>query len=157
MTAAALVATLRARGVILEPRGDRLRVMPASAVTADEVEALRRLKPDVLAILTGGADSPAPCVATVTAHLLAMPLDVFARDGQPIEIRVRWWPETLWFVPDVRHAETLHREEIARHRIWTAGELIELLRAPGLTTEALLTIMRAREAFDGEVVEVRCR
>lgn len=52
MTAAAIIATLRARGVILEPHGDRLRVRPASAVTSDEVEALRRLKAEVLEILT---------------------------------------------------------------------------------------------------------
>lgn len=100
---------------------------------------------------------PASADSALLIRLLAMSLDVFAREGQSLEIRVRWWSETLWFVPDVRHAEALHREEIARHRIWTAGELIELLRVPGLTTEALLTIMRAREAFGGEVVEVRCR
>lgn len=55
MTAAALVETLRARGVHLEPNGDRLRVRPASAVMPHEVEALRRLKPEVLRLLTGDA------------------------------------------------------------------------------------------------------
>lgn len=155
MTAATLVSRLRARGVALEPDGGYLVVRPARAVTPDEVEALRRLKPDVLAILTGGADSPAPCVVTVTAHLLAMPLDVFARDGQPLEIWVGWWPKTLWFVPAVRDAEALCREGISRHRCWTAGELTGLLSASPLTTAVLLTVMRAREMFAGEVVEVR--
>lgn len=61
MTASALVATLRARGVILEPNGDRLRVRPATAVTSEEVETLRRLKPEVLRLLATGAEAaPAP-------------------------------------------------------------------------------------------------
>jgi adenosylmethionine-8-amino-7-oxononanoate aminotransferase len=42
-----------ARGVLLKPHGDRLRVMPASAVTPDEIQALRQLKPEVLSLLTG--------------------------------------------------------------------------------------------------------
>jgi hypothetical protein len=49
--AAALVEMLRARGVTLEPRGDKLRVVPASAVTPEEVDALRRHKAEVLALL----------------------------------------------------------------------------------------------------------
>ena len=50
--AAALVASLRSRGVILEPRGDKLRVVPASAVTPEEVDALRQHKAEVLALLS---------------------------------------------------------------------------------------------------------
>jgi TubC N-terminal docking domain len=49
--AAALVANLRSRGVTLEPRGDKLRVVPASAVTPEEVDALRQHKAEVLALL----------------------------------------------------------------------------------------------------------
>ena len=46
MTAlAALVADLQARGVTLEPRGDRLAVRPVSRLTREELEALRRYKP----------------------------------------------------------------------------------------------------------------
>jgi hypothetical protein len=52
MTAAELVETLRARGVTLEPRGDKLRLAPASAVTPEEVEALRLHKAEVLVLLT---------------------------------------------------------------------------------------------------------
>ena len=59
MTAATLVASLHARGVVLETRGDRLRVKPASAVTPDEVQALRRLKPEILRLLTGAEYGPA--------------------------------------------------------------------------------------------------
>lgn len=52
MTAAVeLLATLRARGVALEPRGDRLRVRPASVVAPEELDALRRHKAELLALL----------------------------------------------------------------------------------------------------------
>jgi hypothetical protein len=59
MTAAVeLLATLRARGVVVEPRGDRLRVRPASVVAPEELDALRRHKAELLALLTGGRRSP---------------------------------------------------------------------------------------------------
>jgi hypothetical protein len=52
MTAAVeLVARLRARGVTLEPDGPTLVVRSATAVPPDEVEALRRHKAEVLALL----------------------------------------------------------------------------------------------------------
>lgn len=51
MTAAGLIADLRARGITLDPRGDRLRFRPASAVTAGEVEALRHHKAEILRLL----------------------------------------------------------------------------------------------------------
>jgi hypothetical protein len=55
MTAAAeLVARLRARGVTLEAEPPDLVVRPADAVTADEVESLRRHK----------QRSSLPCVGT---------------------------------------------------------------------------------------------
>ena len=53
MTPAALVETLRARGVTIEPRGDKLRVVPASSISPEEVEALRQHKAAVLALLAG--------------------------------------------------------------------------------------------------------
>jgi hypothetical protein len=49
--AAALVARLRARGVALEPDGGTLVVRPADRVRPEEVVALKRLKPEVLALL----------------------------------------------------------------------------------------------------------
>jgi TubC N-terminal docking domain len=51
MTAVELVATLRARGVVLVPVGDRLRFRPGEAVTPEEREMLVALKPEVMAIL----------------------------------------------------------------------------------------------------------
>jgi hypothetical protein len=53
---AVLVQALRARGVTLRVDGDRLKVRPASAVTPDEVEALKRHKAEVLALLAPAQD-----------------------------------------------------------------------------------------------------
>lgn len=57
----------------------------------------------------------------------------------------------------MRDAETHCGEGISQARVWTADELVALLGASPLTTITLLTVMRARETFDGEVVEVRHR
>lgn len=130
----------------------RLGVEPVAPTTTDDVAT-----PPSPCPAPPPASAPVGPVTADRARLLAMPLDRFAREGRPLEVRVRWWPQTFWFVPSVRDVEAFSREGVARARVWTAGELIQLLRAPGLTTEALLTIMRAREAFGGEVVEVRCR
>jgi hypothetical protein len=66
VTAASLIEMLRARGVTLEPHGDRLRVRPASAVRPGEVETLRRHKAAVLALLHS-----APTLASRTAPAAA--------------------------------------------------------------------------------------
>lgn len=57
-----LLDRLRARGVELVAAGDRLRFRPADALTADELEALRRHKAEVLALLTApaGVSASAP-------------------------------------------------------------------------------------------------
>ena len=49
--AASLVESLRARGVKLRAVGDRIRYRPASALTRDDLEALRQQKAEVLRIL----------------------------------------------------------------------------------------------------------
>jgi hypothetical protein len=51
VTAAALVAELRARGVTLRPEGGALKVRPVSKLTPDELKALRQHKAEVLALL----------------------------------------------------------------------------------------------------------
>lgn len=51
MTAELLLATLRARGVEFQALGDRLRFRPGEVVTAEEREALRRHKAEVLRLL----------------------------------------------------------------------------------------------------------
>ena len=79
MSVAALVKMLRARGVTLEPRGDKLRVRPAGAVRPEEVEALRQHKATVLALLTRGT----------AAGVEADPASGASRS--PVKPAVRWW------------------------------------------------------------------
>ena len=50
--AAVLVESLRARGVELRAVGDRIRYRPASALTPDDLEALRQQKAEVLSLLS---------------------------------------------------------------------------------------------------------
>lgn len=145
MSPAALLADLRSRGIVLIPAGDALRCRaPRGVVTPDLAQLIREHKPALLALLLEDAET--------SADLLAMPLDVFAREGRPLEIRVPWWPTTLWFAPGVADAEALTREGIARHLVWTSGELCQLLTAAPLTTDVLITVMLARQSFGGDVV-----
>lgn len=58
MTAAALLAELRSRGVELVPWGDRVRFRPASIVTPYLRERLREHKAEVLAMLITPAPAP---------------------------------------------------------------------------------------------------
>lgn len=51
MTAIVLLDTLCARGVTVEPRGDRLRIRPASALIPEELQALQQYKTEVRLIL----------------------------------------------------------------------------------------------------------
>jgi hypothetical protein len=83
--------------------------------------------------------------------LSALPIAEYAVAGQPLEVRVPWWPETLWFVPDQRHAAAL-APGIAPARIWTAREL-SLLVAGRVTN--LQYVMTARQVLSAEVVECR--
>jgi hypothetical protein len=100
---------------------------------------------------------PRDTLGETAARLLAMPLDVFARDGQPLEVRVPWAPVTLWFCPDVHHAEALINDGVSRGRIWTAAELMDLLSPGDLTPEAIRVVALAKLEFDGDVVSVRRR
>jgi hypothetical protein len=60
MTAAALVAVLRSRGVELVAAGDRLRFRPASKVPPDLLESLRERKAEVLILLSASSE-PTSC------------------------------------------------------------------------------------------------
>jgi hypothetical protein len=58
VTAEALLSELRARGVTLEAHGDRLKIRPSTLVTPGEVERLRALKPEILALLVAQRAAP---------------------------------------------------------------------------------------------------
>jgi hypothetical protein len=121
--AAELVQALRARGVTLEPEGDRLRIRPASALSAEELEALRQVKPEVLRLL---AAQPTP----TPAHHLRLTirrwftLAVAEVDGQrpnPRELEALQ-QEILRRTDETgpAYAEALIREEGRRFRWETA-------------------------------------
>src|SRR5262249_45112186 len=44
-------------------------------------------------------DAASPRFAETVNRLATMTLDRFAREGQPLEVRVPWLEVTLWFVP----------------------------------------------------------
>ncbi len=73
MTPAALVAELRARGVVLWPDGEMLRIRPVSRVSPEELQALREAKPEVLRLVTHHATAEVTPEAEARAlleHLL---------------------------------------------------------------------------------------
>ena len=91
-------------------------------------------------------------------HLLAMPLGVFAREGQLLEVRVPWLTVTLWFAPTDADGERLVQEGISRGRIWTPRELDDLLScAGGLNADQVKAVALAKLELGGDVVEVHRR
>jgi hypothetical protein len=92
MTAAALLDSLRARRVELVAAGDRLRYRPVESVTADELEALRACKAELLALLraeaTGRNDGWAGGVRSGPCGLCCSPL-AWVQDW-PMARDARW-------------------------------------------------------------------
>jgi hypothetical protein len=88
------------------------------------------------------------------ARVAGLPLGRFEREGGPLEVRVPWHPDTLWFVPDERHAEMLVCEGVKRGRIWTARELLDVMALSDLTPEVVKMLALAKIEFDGDIVEV---
>ena len=64
-----------------------------------------------------------------------------------------WHDETLWFVPDERHAELLVREGVMRGRAWTAEELGRVVLVA--SAEEIRAIALVKMAVDGDVAAVR--
>jgi hypothetical protein len=92
-----------------------------------------------------------PPVPTEVARVLALPLTELDR---VIEVRVPWWPLTLWFVPGEADVQALLGEGVTRGRIWTATELADLLTL-GVPPAAAQTVAVVRAEFDGAITEVR--
>ncbi len=95
-------------------------------------------------------------LSTEVRALLAQPLSRFGGSSQLLEVRVPWHQESLLFVPSAADADALTREGTSRGRIWTAGELADLLAA-GATPEQARTVARAKLELGGVVVAVRPR
>ena len=141
--ARAVLASLRRQGVAIEAGREQLHVdAPAGLITSEIRQALAELKPDLLGVLVE------------EQRLLDRSLEEFARDNRAIEIRVPWLPETLWFVPRVEHIEVLVREGVARGRIWTAGELIDLASVDGITPSDIERISQLKAKFGAQIVSV---
>ena len=151
--AAAILGQLTKLGCRVTAWGDKLRVEASGEVPADLLQAAREHKADLLELVAGAPPSPPGSRVGSVHPLLLLPLDAFAAHGQPLEIRVPWWAQTLWFVPDELHALRLGAEGVSRGRIWTAGELMDLLTVRDQPAARMAAI--AKLEFNGEVVEVR--
>ncbi len=127
MTAVQLLAHLRLQGFTLTPEGGHLRVTPKSALTPDIRETLAGRKEDLLTALA------------LESRILKMPLERFEREGNPVEVRISWLPETLWFVPARGVEEIRVQRGVHRGRIWTSRELRQLLQRP-LSSETIRAI-----------------
>jgi hypothetical protein len=137
MTPAEVLAEVVKAGgsVVPDPTRPRLRVPAAlKPLVLEHREALRAAVGEIAAVVS-------------------MPLPIYAREGQPLEVRVPWWPQTLWFVPDETHAHALEFEGVSRGRIWTAAELINVVALDNDQATQLVAI--AKREFAGVVVEVR--
>jgi hypothetical protein len=85
--------------------------------------------------------------------LLAQPAHAFG--GARFEVRVPWWPETLWLVPTRDDKTELARSRVGAHRVWTAAELGDVIAAVNPLTGDGGALTDALRAFGGAVVRVR--
>ncbi len=141
--ARAVVELLRHQGASLAVDGDRLHIDgPRGALTPEIVEALRELKPELVAAITD------------EQRMLSLSLEEFERGHSSIEVSVPWLATTLWWVPRPEHVDELMAEGVARGRIWTARELTDLITLPGLTQPDLVSLAHLKLEFDADVVAV---
>ena len=87
--------------------------------------------------------------------VLDLPLSRFATEGQPLEARVPWWDETIWFVPGVGEAEELLRKGVSRGRIWTAAELRQIADLDAMTDDDLRSIGRIKAQFGASAIQAQ--
>jgi len=128
---------------LLGRRGDRLRLRaPVGAVDPDLLGEVRDHKTELLSWLAN------------VENLLNMPVSEFERQGNALELRVRWWEETLWLVPCASHVEILVRQGIVRGRIWMVRELADFLAAPGLTRDDIKKMVHLKLAFGAVIINV---
>src|ERR1700730_13548349 len=133
-----------------------LLVKPVTAITGEfppgrgVPSSLAPALPQVIHTNRNGRGSDLVAVG----RLLTMPLDIFAREDQLLEVGVPWLPVTLWFVPSEADGERLVRQGIGRGRIWTARELDDLVSCAGLGPDQVKVVALAKIEFDGTVVDV---
>ena len=100
-------------------------------------------------------EKPVTAVTPVTngSPFLAMTLSRFAIEGHPLEARVPWWDETIWFVPGAGDVQVLLEAGVERGRIWTAAELQQIAAPEGLVDTELRSIATIKAAFGCTVLE----
>jgi len=99
------------------------------------------------------SEKPVTPVTAVT-EMLSMPLSRFAIDGRSLEVRVAWLPETLWFVPGLEQVGRLVARGVQRGRIWTAGELADLIGIPECAHDDAATLGRVKFDFGADLVSI---
>jgi hypothetical protein len=130
------------------PRDERIAI----AQSPTERRSRARQYPDIL--LAASPDDVGRASETRLAATANALVDDFAQHGHVHEVRVPGVPETLFIVPTTSEGEHLAtRKGIARGRIWTARELVDLLEAHARVSPSdFAAIVLAKLAFDGEVV-----
>jgi len=121
MKTTVLLDQFKARGVVIEANGDRLKLTaPTGVLTDDDRAELRRLKPELLLLLSGAASGGrtrhAPDVATVPRVFDAGEAYRLARSAGK-QTHSEDVPPALAECPDRRFDTRL--------KLWKSGEFIE--------------------------------
>ena len=91
-----LLADLRARDVLVEVDGDRIRVdAPKGVVTTEELAVLRSQKAELRSRLE------------VEARLASMSFEQYGQTSLAVELAVPWMQKHLWLVPGVGYVDQL--------------------------------------------------
>ncbi|MCP3998945.1 MAG: hypothetical protein GY722_28365 [bacterium] len=145
-TGATLLAELRRQKVRVQLDGTSIRVSAPKGVVSDEHRVvLKSRKPELIERLR------------FESTLLDLTIKEFSRKRYAIELRVDWLDETIWVVPTISAARQLVREGISRGRVWTAGELLDLLRIDDLQNTEARRIARLKAVFGLEILSVSGR
>jgi hypothetical protein len=137
--AAAFIEKLRARGLYLELDGPALVIEAeegAARMTPEEREALKTLKPEVIAFLRGRT------LGTDWTRVSLYQLD------RVLEVSVPWSDVRLTIAPGCRLARELRARDQKPGRVWCTCEVLDLLLS-GVTPEDARKVAQARLMFDG--------
>lgn len=155
MSPDALLAGLTRRGArVAADSGQLIVEAPPGTLTDADWALIRQYKPDLLRL---AAETPRPHHVAEALPYLGMSLIDFKARGALLEVQVPWLEVTLWFVPTDNDVQRLMAEGVRRGRIWTSGELMQLLTIADRTPETANTITYAKLATDGDIVAVRRR
>ncbi|MCP3994731.1 MAG: hypothetical protein GY722_06670 [bacterium] len=140
---ATILTELRRQKVRVQLNGASIRVSAPKGVVSDEHRVfLKARKPELIERLR------------FESALLDMTIEEFSRQRYSIELHVDWLDETIWIVPTVSAARQLVRGGINRGRVWTAKELLDLLRIDDLQSTEARRIARLKATFGLEILSV---